>query len=170
MQAGNSANVATSASLFGAGMSAGSSSSRLSRVEDGRIDACQAPEQGPGSPPRNCSALIRVHLVPIAAAAEVTTRVETAAVDVACPAGTVLSEGKCTKPATGVTHRASEATRRTAANSATRVNARAVASSVGFISTALRALRTTTVERVGCSKKLAASKTEAAARISASRS
>jgi len=104
MQAGNSANVATTMSLFGAGAGAGSSSSRLSRVEDGRLEACQAEDHGPNAPPRNCSALIRVHLVPIAAAAEVTARVETAAVDVACPAGTVLSEGKCTKPAAGVTH------------------------------------------------------------------
>jgi uncharacterized protein len=104
MQAGNRANVATSASLFGAGVAAGSNSSRLSRVEDGRIDACQAPEQTPGAAPRNCSALIRVHLVPIAAAAEVTARVESTAVDVACPAGTVLSDGKCAKPAAGVAH------------------------------------------------------------------
>ncbi|HVR19545.1 MAG TPA: tetratricopeptide repeat protein [Polyangiaceae bacterium] len=104
MQAGNSANIATSMSLFGAGAGAGSSSSRVSRVEDGQLEACQASDLGPNTPPRNCSALIRVHLVPIAAAAEVTTRVETAAVDVACPAGTVLSEGKCTKPSAGVTH------------------------------------------------------------------
>lgn len=103
MQAGNSASVATSASLFGAGAGAGSSSSRLSRVEDGRLDACQG-EQTPGAPPRNCSALIRVHLVPITATTDAPARAEAAAVDVACPEGTVLSEGKCTKPAAGVTH------------------------------------------------------------------
>jgi uncharacterized protein len=105
MQAGNSASAATSASLFGAGAGAGSSSSRLSRVEDGRLDACQLSEQAPGgAPPRNCSALIRLHLVPIAAQAEVPVRAEASTVDVACPAGTVLSEGKCTKPTAGVTH------------------------------------------------------------------
>jgi TPR repeat protein len=104
MQAGNSASAATSASLFGAGAGAGSSSSRLSRVEDGRLDACETVEQGPNAPPRNCSALIRVHLVPIAAVAEVSVKAEAALVDVACPEGTVLSEGKCTKPAAGLTH------------------------------------------------------------------
>jgi uncharacterized protein len=103
MQAGNRATVATTAALFGAGVGAGSSSSRLSRVEDGRLDACQSLEQATsGSPPRNCAALIRVHLVPIAA--ETPGAVRVAAAETACPEGLVLSEGKCTKPAAGVVH------------------------------------------------------------------
>jgi TPR repeat protein len=104
MQAGNSANVASSASLFGVSAGAGSSSSRVSRVEDGRLDACQGGEQSPNAPPRNCSALIRVHLVPIAQGTAAPVRTEAAAVDVACPEGTVLADGKCTKPAAGVLH------------------------------------------------------------------
>jgi TPR repeat protein len=104
MQAGNRATVATTAALFGAGAGAGSSSSRLSRVEDGRLDACQSLEQASsGSPPRNCAALIRVHLVPIGAGTPGAVQVATAA-ETSCPEGLVLSEGKCTKAAAGVVH------------------------------------------------------------------
>lgn len=104
MQAGNRATVATTAALFGAGAGAGSTSSRLSRVEDGRLDACETLEQTPnGGPPRNCGALIRLHLVPIGGgtpgAVHLTTNAETS-----CPEGLVLSEGKCTKPAAGLVH------------------------------------------------------------------
>jgi uncharacterized protein len=103
MQAGNRASVATSAALFGAGAGAGSTSSRMSRVEDGRLDACQTLDQGTGGPPRNCGALIRLHLVPIGAGTPGTAQA-TAAAETSCPEGLVLSEGKCTKATAGVAH------------------------------------------------------------------
>lgn len=103
MQAGNRANVATSAALFGAGVGAGSTSSRMSRVEDGRLDACQTLDQTNGGPPRNCAALIRLHLVPIGAGTPGAAP-ETAATETSCPQGMVLSEGKCTKLTAGLVH------------------------------------------------------------------
>jgi TPR repeat protein len=103
MQAGNRATVATSAALFGAGAGAGSTSSRFSRVEDGRLDACQTLEQTSAKPPNNCGALIRLHLVPVGAGTPGAV-VATAAPETSCPQGMVLSEGKCTKPAAGVVH------------------------------------------------------------------
>jgi TPR repeat protein len=103
MQAGNRASVASSAALFGAGAGAGSTSSRMSRVEDGRLDACQTLDQPDGIPPRNCAALIRLHLVPIGAGTPGAAQ-PVAATETSCPEGLVLSEGKCTKPAAGVVH------------------------------------------------------------------
>jgi uncharacterized protein len=106
MQAGNRATLATTATLFGAGAGAGSTSSRLSRVEDGRLDACKVLDQAnaaTSSPPPNCGALIRLHLVPIAAGTA-GAPAPTAAAETACPEGMVLSEGKCTKPQAGVVH------------------------------------------------------------------
>ena len=87
----------------GCSASAGSTSSRFSRVEDGRLDACQTLEQTSAKPPSNCGALIRLHLVPIGAGTP-GAAVATAAPETSCPEGMVLSEGKCTKPAAGVVH------------------------------------------------------------------
>jgi TPR repeat protein len=103
MQAGHRASVATSAALFGAGAGAGSTSSRMSRVEDGRLEACQTLDQANGLPPRNCAALIRLHLVPVGAGTPGLAQT-VATAETSCPEGLVLSEGKCTKPAVGVVH------------------------------------------------------------------
>jgi TPR repeat protein len=103
MQAGNRASVATSAALFGAGAGAGSTSSRMSRVEDGRLEACEELDPTNGGPPRNCGALIRLHLVPIADGTPGAAQA-TAATETSCPDGLVLSEGKCTKPTAGAVH------------------------------------------------------------------
>ncbi len=107
MQAGNRASVASAAALFGAGAQAGSSSSRLSRVEDGRLQACEESDQAQTTPPRNCAALIRLNLVPISTEANVATPRASPETETACPAGSVLSEGKCTKAKAGATHECS---------------------------------------------------------------
>lgn len=110
MQSGERAQVATAAALFGASTEAGSKSSRMARVEDGSPDACKEANTDASNPPKNCGALVRVHLLPISGeSAPVAAATETAAqsavkVESTCPAGMVLQEGKCAKPAAQATH------------------------------------------------------------------
>ncbi len=110
MQSGERAQVATAAALFGASTEAGSKSSRMARVEDGSVDSCKEASTDANNPPKNCGALVRVHLLPISGeAAAIATSPEVAAnttvkVESTCPAGMVLQEGKCAKPAAQATH------------------------------------------------------------------
>lgn len=113
MQSGERAQVATAADLFSASASAGSRSTLLSRVEDGSITACMDTNSDSTSPPRNCGALIRIHLLPIgtdsatlsAAAHEPGgTANSNAKVEAACPADLVLRDGKCTKAVATAAH------------------------------------------------------------------
>ena len=118
MQSGERAQLATAAGLFGASADAGSTSSRMARVEDGSVDACKQTSSDSANPPNNCGALVRVHLLPIdeaaakpapasasatVAEAEVQAR-EAAKMETTCPEGLVLQEGKCTKPAAQTAH------------------------------------------------------------------
>ena len=111
MQSGERAELASAAALFGAGANAGSRSSRLARVEDGTVDSCKDSSAEATSPPRNCGALVRVHLLPITKQAEsVATSPDVAAApavtktETTCPTGLVLQEGKCAKPAAQAAH------------------------------------------------------------------
>lgn len=108
MQSGERAKLATAAGMFGASASAGSNSSRMARVEDGSVDACRESGADSANPPRNCGALVRVHLLPIEAAgaaqAPSTPSPALVKVESTCPVGLVLQEGKCAKPAAQAAH------------------------------------------------------------------
>ncbi len=109
MQTGEKAAVATAAGLFGASAEANSNSSRLARVEDGSVDSCKESSADSATPPRNCGAIVRVHLLPIesstAAAVPATgAAAPVAKVETTCPAGMVLQDDKCAKPAAEVAH------------------------------------------------------------------
>ncbi len=120
MQTGTEAEVASAAQVFGVGAAGGSQSSKLTRVEDGRLEECEKANPDSEAPPGNCQALIRLRLLPIQeeaaptataptappptpAASEV-AEVEEEAAEAAeaadleeevCPEGLVFSEGKC---------------------------------------------------------------------------
>jgi TPR repeat protein len=110
MQTGERAKAATAAALFGAGVHAGSESSKLARSEDGSIDSCKQSTSDSPKPPGNCGALVRVHLLPISAEAApdaMTAKTLRAGekaepkptvAEVTCPQGLVAVEGKCAKP------------------------------------------------------------------------
>jgi uncharacterized protein len=110
MQSGERAEAATAVALFTASAGAGSKSSRLARVEDGSVDSCKDASTDASTPPKNCGALVRVHLLPISGeAAPVATSPEVATqsavkVETTCPLGMVLQEGKCARPAAKATH------------------------------------------------------------------
>jgi TPR repeat protein len=114
MQTGTEAEVASAAQVFGVGASGGSQSSKLTRVEDGRLEECRKANPDSAAPPGNCQALIRLRLLPILAeaapsaaapvaatppvAANAATVAETDEEDLdeeVCPEGLVFSEGKC---------------------------------------------------------------------------
>lgn len=105
METGEKANAKAAADIFMASAAAGSGSSKLARQEDGRLDACQKGTAEGDKPPQNCGAIVRLHLVGIsdtpapAAPAKANAKfVGVAEEEDACPAGMVISEGKCTKP------------------------------------------------------------------------
>lgn len=52
----------TAAEVFGAGVSAGSKSSRLAKERDGSIEACGASATGDTAPPKQCDALLAIEL------------------------------------------------------------------------------------------------------------
>ncbi len=116
MQTGTEAEVATAAQVFGVGAGAGSQSSKMTRVEDGRLEECEQADPDSEAPPGNCQALIRLRLLPILdqpvtnaaapAATDPTPAPATANAAPApeanpdleeetCPEGLVYSEGKC---------------------------------------------------------------------------
>ena len=70
MQTGTEANVATAAQVFGTGAGLGSQTSKVTRVEDGRLEECRQATPDSAAPPDNCQALIRLRLLPISTANE----------------------------------------------------------------------------------------------------
>ena len=114
MQRGEQAKLATAATLFSAGASAGSQSSRMARVQDGLLEECMAQASEEDRPPRNCGALYRLRLLPLSPASKdgASAGGETPPAPLratessagACPEGLVFGGGKCTKPALQVAH------------------------------------------------------------------
>jgi TPR repeat protein len=102
MQSGERAAVSSAAAVFGATTNGASHSSRLARVEDGIVESCKDASAEATRPPRNCGALVRVHLLPISSETPsnvaspdppmMPTRLENA-----CPNGLVLRDGKCAR-------------------------------------------------------------------------
>jgi len=87
MQTGSETEVVTAAQLFGVGAGAGSASSRLARVEDGRLADCERATPDASDPPGNCRALIRLHLIPITSGGSATTVATAATATAPAPAG-----------------------------------------------------------------------------------
>lgn len=88
------------AEIFGAGAGGSVASSSMVRVVDGQLADCSSAAPDSPSAPRQCGALIRVELLPIAAtkdvkAASLAER-DPELADV-CPAGLLMVEGKCTR-------------------------------------------------------------------------
>lgn len=109
MQTGEEARVSTAADVFGAGASAKSQSSKLARQEDGSLDACKAITSEMERPPANCGALVRLHLVAIAATPEKPPApapnakfVKVHEEEEGCPAGMLFASGKCVAPTAAV--------------------------------------------------------------------
>ncbi len=95
MKSGSKAKVETVAQVFGAGASAGSAASKISRTQDGYADKCKASSPDSSEPPGQCGALIRLELTPIRSLQdELAGNGEGGG---GCPAGLVRVSGKCTK-------------------------------------------------------------------------
>ncbi|MCA9711439.1 MAG: sel1 repeat family protein, partial [Myxococcales bacterium] len=94
------ANARVAAEMFEVGASAGSSSAKETRNQDGDPNDCAKASPDASEPPPQCGAPIRLVLAPIAQAeAEAESVAEPsslAGLDHACPSGLVLAEGKCT--------------------------------------------------------------------------
>ena len=97
MEAGSQAEVRTVASIFGGSARAGSLSSRVQRTTKGSIDACRAGKAGDQRPPEGCEAVYRIELAALDAPGAPPAARSPAPEEITCPAGLVLSGGKCTK-------------------------------------------------------------------------
>jgi uncharacterized protein len=105
---GTEAKVRAAAELFGAGTSGSSESAKSAHNKEGEPSDCAKSSPDADKPPSQCGAPIRLVLAPIAAAPaegkpppepKPAAAKDVAQTDVACPAGMVLAEGKCTSPA-----------------------------------------------------------------------
>lgn len=106
---GTRGRVSTTADIFAAGGAAEGLSIRLSNTRDGDPSACATADTTATSPPRSCSAVLRLELVRIDAdlvgrSPDSQTGSGLAFADnqriaMACPAGFVRASGKCAKPA-----------------------------------------------------------------------
>jgi TPR repeat protein len=112
LQTGSAADLVTAAEIFGMGAGGGSQSSRVTRVQDGRLEDCRGAHPDADAPPGNCRALVRLRLVPLSsggpavqvgpAAAEVAAAVSEE--EAGCPEGLVMSRDKCMAPAKAKLH------------------------------------------------------------------
>jgi hypothetical protein len=109
---GTSAKVRTAAEVFGVGASAGSESSKDVQDKEGDPADCTKSSPDSKTAPAQCGAAVRLELVaippaPPADAKEQPKPPEEKKLIVAeepCPQGLVLSEGKCTSPASSAPH------------------------------------------------------------------
>ena len=67
MGTSSKAELKTAAEIFGAGISAGSHSSKLTKTRDGSLEACSAAEAGADEPPKSCEAVLAVELTKLSA-------------------------------------------------------------------------------------------------------
>ncbi|MBX3130871.1 MAG: sel1 repeat family protein [Polyangiaceae bacterium] len=101
----SSAKVAAAAELFGAGVSTKSQSDKQTKNQDGDPKACGGAKPDDSQPPSLCGAPVRLALAPIlpppkgdATAATAATPATAPEVEVGCPGGLVMADGKCTDP------------------------------------------------------------------------
>jgi TPR repeat protein len=110
METGTKAKVKTAVELFGAGVAAGSESSKATRNKEGDPSDCAKSSPDSSGPPGQCGAPVRLELGPIkpaaAAAADAPAQPAAAAAPAAadkdvnegCPKGLVFTNGKCAAP------------------------------------------------------------------------
>ena len=111
MDMGDATQARTAALAFGVGASGQTQTSRGSRKADGDLNACASASPESLTPPIQCAALVRLELSPLARPEEqasakdqnVSAQADPVAALLArtesatgCPAGMVMSEGKCT--------------------------------------------------------------------------
>lgn len=107
MSRGTRGAVRTSAELFGAGVSAASTSQRADQSREGEPDACGRVEPGDAKPPKGCRTAVRLELMAIAkdgAKAASETPAAEIRQETSCPTGMVRSEGKCAVPTPDKAH------------------------------------------------------------------
>jgi hypothetical protein len=113
MKTGTAGEVQSTASLFGVGANAGSSSHRSVSNKDGDSEACSQADLDAKKPPAQCGALLRIQLVAISDGAKTDAKVGPPATgdagapdkgragvkappsDLSCPDGLVAVQGKC---------------------------------------------------------------------------
>jgi TPR repeat protein len=112
MKTSTSADVKTSAEIFGAGGDTGSTTSKKFDSKDGDMSACATAKTDSVAPPDQCGAVLRLTLAAISTKGPTTTLVDGEATDrgaskndVGCPTGFVYSKGKCTQPEKEASHR-----------------------------------------------------------------
>ena len=102
---GSRAEAATTASVFGASASARGKISRLEVTKDGDLSACSNASPTSKNAPDKCGALLRVTLTPLADKIELASSNDgTEQTRDACPAGLVMSAGKCVGAAVQAAH------------------------------------------------------------------
>lgn len=92
---GTRAQISATVSVFGAGGSMDSESSRIAHNRDGDRDACFKADPANTNAPPGCGALLRLELAPIAGAVAVGPK-DAPPEKQACPSGLLLVGGKCT--------------------------------------------------------------------------
>lgn len=105
MKSGARASFASAVELFGQGAAVSNESSKSIDKRDGDPKSCESADPDAKTPPKSCRALIRVTLLPIddkplakLSKKEREARGGTTA-GMGCPAGFIMTGGKCTKPA-----------------------------------------------------------------------
>jgi TPR repeat protein len=108
LQSGERAHAATAAALFTASAGAGTESSRVARIEDGNVESCKEANADSLNPPKNCGAIVRIHLLPISDGkgkqSAPTDPAPSNKAEAACPSGLVQRDGKCARPAAQEAH------------------------------------------------------------------
>jgi TPR repeat protein len=109
MQQGSEGSAATTASVFGAGGSASSDSSKSVGSKVGNPDACTKADPMAKVPPDKCGVPIRLELFPILAndakAADHDTDSPASLASDVCPEGYALTHGKCAVSSAVIAHR-----------------------------------------------------------------
>lgn len=88
----------TTDEIFGIGAGASTSSDKQVMNKDGDLDACRKADPDGSEPPAQCGAVLRLELNQITneSAKTLPSSVKIAAIANPCPAGLVMSDGKCT--------------------------------------------------------------------------
>jgi len=112
MQTGSIGKVAAVAEMFGRGAKGGSSSEHKAMTSDGSLDDCRTSKPESSDPPSECSAPLRVELMPLAGLDDASTAEKTdgkkgdkeekkvaPAAQNPCPPGFSMTDGICTRSA-----------------------------------------------------------------------
>lgn len=92
---GSKAELGASASIFGKGAKAGSTSATKLHSQDGELDACKASSPDGKAPPDQCGAIVRIELEPLDGSAAATPDLAIAT----CAPGFAMADGACVREA-----------------------------------------------------------------------